>query len=320
MEIPPRLRPMKIRYLLTLGAIPFWITAAPSPDTTSRPLELGAMQSVSPDGQTLAFVTHGDIWTVPVAGGHATRITHHPAQERWPIFSPDGSQLAFTSDREGYYGLYVMPVTGGPVSQIGFHTEGYTPLQWTAEGIVSENWRDHGGLIGKRLFLLNANERVAEQMLFDAYGARGQIAPDQSKVLFCREGNKIYRKGYQGSLASQIWLYDRNAQTFTQPVQSPGGCRSPLWKPDGTGFWYLAQFKDCFNLFEYDFKKGSSKRLTSYADHSIILPAASADGSVIVFRQGFTFKAFYPDKKNADPGTSTQSRWTRGALRRAAVL
>lgn len=56
---------------------------------------------VSPDGNRIAFSYKGDIYTVPYAGGDALRLTTGEAYESSPIWSPDGSSLAFASDRNG---------------------------------------------------------------------------------------------------------------------------------------------------------------------------------------------------------------------------
>ena len=67
---------------------------------------------VSPDGQTIAFDLLGDIYTIPVTGGEATNIASGLPWEIQPRFSPDGSQIAFTSDRAGGDNIWVMDIDG----------------------------------------------------------------------------------------------------------------------------------------------------------------------------------------------------------------
>src|SRR5687767_8275896 len=64
-------------------------------------------------GETVVFAAEGDLWSVPVTGGLARRLTSHAAEETDPVISPDGQTLAFTARYEGPAALYTMPLTGG---------------------------------------------------------------------------------------------------------------------------------------------------------------------------------------------------------------
>src|SRR5262249_61556712 len=61
---------------------------------------------------TLVFAAEGDLWSVPLSGGIARRLTTHPAEETHPIIPPDGQKLAFTPRYEGPNEAYTMPLTG----------------------------------------------------------------------------------------------------------------------------------------------------------------------------------------------------------------
>src|SRR6185295_17315045 len=69
----------------------------------------------------IAFVYAGDIWTVPRAGGNATRLSSPQGEEMFPRFSPDGSQIAFSANYDGNMDVYVMPVDGGEPKRLTFH-------------------------------------------------------------------------------------------------------------------------------------------------------------------------------------------------------
>lgn len=64
--------------------------------------------AISPDGKTIAFTYCGDIFTVPADGGRATQLTTHPAHDTRPVWSPDGRQIAFASDRNGGFDVFIM--------------------------------------------------------------------------------------------------------------------------------------------------------------------------------------------------------------------
>src|SRR5690606_27378693 len=67
----------------------------------------------SPDGRTVVFDLLGDLYTVPIAGGTATRLTHGIAHDMQPRFSPDGTRIVFVSDRSGDDNVWILPLDGG---------------------------------------------------------------------------------------------------------------------------------------------------------------------------------------------------------------
>jgi Tol biopolymer transport system component len=85
-------------------------------------VQMAATPSLSPDGKVIAFRWANDIWTVDIKGGEAKRLTFHPDSDSQPRFSPDGSKIAFVSNRTGSDQIYVMPAQGGIPEQKTFHT------------------------------------------------------------------------------------------------------------------------------------------------------------------------------------------------------
>jgi len=96
----------------------------------------------------LAFVYAGDIWVAKTDGGQPRRLTSHPAEERHPVFSPDGSQIAFNAWYEGNRDVYVISVDGGQPRRLTWHPDADIPIDWTADGnqvvMVSYRESDHG--------------------------------------------------------------------------------------------------------------------------------------------------------------------------------
>ena len=90
---------------------------------------------VSPDGKTIAFDLLGDLYTLPITGGKATRITEGLAYDAQPRFSPDGQSIAFVSDRSGGDNVWTMRLDFTDTTQI---TQGNTSLY------VSPEWMPDG--------------------------------------------------------------------------------------------------------------------------------------------------------------------------------
>src|SRR6516162_5281851 len=92
------------------AALTFAAFIAPAaPAAAQEPIRLALTPDVSPDGKLVAFSYHGDIWVVETIGGTARAVTSHPAHDIAPVFSPDGKQIVFSSNRHGSYNLFVVP-------------------------------------------------------------------------------------------------------------------------------------------------------------------------------------------------------------------
>jgi tricorn protease len=76
--------------------------------------------SVSPNRSEIAFVSSGDIWSAPLTGGEARLLVANPANETRPMYSPDGSRLAFVSNRTGNGDIYVLHLGTGELKRITF--------------------------------------------------------------------------------------------------------------------------------------------------------------------------------------------------------
>ncbi len=300
---------------------------AAAPGRAADVIRLANRPALSPDGKTLAFDWDGDIWSVATSGGVARRLTGHPARDRQPRFSPDGKQLAFISERSGSPQVYVMPADGGTPRQLTYHTAGHTLQDWCPDGrhLLVNAGRDHFWRHPERFFTISTESRQAEQLLFDDYGQNGSLSPDGKRLLFTREGPSWWRKGYRGSEASQIWLYDLDGKTFRRLLAEDTGCNWPLWKPDGKGFYYVSARGGSFNLWERDLDSSEGQQLTHFTDDSVVFPCLSRDGSTLVFRHLFDLYCYHPGqpksprridiRHDSDP---TKDRIERRVLRQAS--
>lgn len=267
-------------------------------DREKEYIRMASAPDVSPDGQTLAFEWNGEIWRAPVAGGVAVPLTRHAAPDTAPHFSPDGSEIAFSSRRDGDWQVYIMPADGGIPRQVTFHSEGSIALDWYPDGasLLTSGLRDYGPFDRNRMFQVSTRKRTAERLVFNDYGKLGTVSPDGAKVLFVRENpdRDRYRRGYRGSDAAQIWLYDMKAARFTLIHRKPWNCTGPMWMPDGKGFYYLSEQNGLANIWRHDLATGDEKQLTFFKDDPVSSPSVSRDGSTIVFRRLFDVYRFRP--------------------------
>ena len=94
----------------------------------------------------VAFSYLGDIWIARDNGADIQRLTDNKARDVYPRFSPDGNWIAFSSNRDGNYDVFVIPVTGGKPRQLTFHTADDNVVGWTPDGkkVVFSSVRGRG--------------------------------------------------------------------------------------------------------------------------------------------------------------------------------
>ena len=275
-------------------------------DHTSTQIRLASTPALSPDGRKLAFAWAGDVWVSGIRGGDAKRLTTHPSSDGAPLFSPDGETISFTSNRTGSDQVFTMPVKGGIPRQVTFHSEGSRTVDWYPDGksILIRGQRSFGTRSSYRFYRVSLEKREAEVLLFDAEigSDNASLSPDGQKLLFTREGGDLYRRGYRGPRSSQIWIAEKLETPnpkLTKLIARETGARSPMWKPDGSGFFYLGDHgkSGLFSLWSRDLKSGEETEITSQKEDPAILPTIARNGSAIVYRAGFDFVRVRPEAK-----------------------
>lgn len=280
--------------------------------TDAVPLRMISAPAVSPDGRAMVFEWLEDLWTAPADGGEAKRIVKHPARDAYPRFSPDGQRIVFSSARSGSLQVYSIPVNGGEAVRHTWQTEGNELECLSPDGTraLVRGVREAPGFLATRLMEIDLTADRRERRLFDAAAGSAKWSPDGKSVLFRRGGEQLYRKGYRGSRASQIWLYRINERTFERMSTGESEDRSPLWLPDGKGFYHVSAKDGTANLWLREIG-GEDRQLTRFTDDGVITPEISADGSTILFRRGFGLFRYRP-ALDRDP--VALELWTRETL------
>lgn len=287
-----------MRFILPVWvSLAFFLASAPegfSAVDDSREIRLADTPSLSPDGSQLAFSWLGEIWTSNIDGSEIRRLTNNDALDTQPLYSPDGSKLAFVSSRTGARQIFVMDANGESLKQLTFHSEGYSLEDWFPDGnsILATGQRDHFHRDANRLIKINASERRSEEILSNAMAESPKVSPDGKRILFTREGERWWRKGYEGERSAQVWMLDLETQEFSELLHEGVECMWPQWMPNGKGFYFTKGTQHGFDLWRYRFAKDDSskarqKQIAGFEDDSIVFPAISRNGKTIVFRHLF---------------------------------
>ncbi len=229
-------------------------------DTTSdHPLWM-RYPAISPDGSTIAFEYQGDIYTVPVSGGRATPIVTYDAYNFNPVWSPDGKWIAYASDRNGNFDVFLVSSTGGYSKQLTFHTANEIPACFTPKGDSVLFSADRMPDVRDAQY-----PTVAQPQLYEVSVNAGRpyqlLTTPAIHAQMDREGNRIlyedlkgyenpWRKHEMASIARDVWLYDRNTHQFTKLTTFIGEDRNPVWSPDEKDAYYLSEQSGSFNIWK----------------------------------------------------------------------
>ncbi len=240
----------------------------------------------------LAFVYAGDLWIARRDGSDPRRLTSHPAEEQRPVFSPDGSEIAFAADYEGQLDVHVIAVDGGQPRRLTWHPDGDWPTGWNADGsqvtFVSDRETDHGR--SGQLYSVATGGGLPTRLMearvfrgsFDAAGRRLAYIPYGSGYsgLF---GGAAGWKGYRGGVTPAIHVLDFADDTL-QVIPGAGATNfNPLWL--GDALYFISDRDDKqFNLYRYDAAGDSVVRISDEREWDV--RSAAAHGDTIVYEAG----------------------------------
>lgn len=233
-------------------------------------------------GERVVFNCEGDLWSATTAGGAATRLTSHPANEAWPQFSPDGKWIAFTADYQGNPDVYIMPSDGGEPKRLTFHASNEQVVGWTPDGkSVIFRARRTGNDSLEQLFSISTAGGEPKMVPIGRAGI-GSFSEDGSKVAFIRNTWFANWRRYKGGTAPQIWVGDLTAGKFHQMTKSAAVHNYPMWIGDRV--FYVTETDGNLNIFSAKPDGSDEKQLTTHTDYDVRF--ADTDGKSISYIVG----------------------------------
>ena len=258
------------------------------------------------NGRDVVFTYAGDLFTAPLAGGEARRLTSHVGYEMFAHYSPDGQTIAFTGEYDGNREVYIIPARGGePVRLTYTATNGRDDLGdrmgpnnivmgWTPDGqrIVYRN-RTGEGFPGK-LWTVSINGGMPEEIPLPE-GGFCSYSPDGKKLAY----NRVMRefrtwKYYRGGMADEVWVYD--GEKVEQITDCDAQDIFPMWVGDEI---YFASDRDMtMNIFVYNTKTKATSKVTDFQDYDVKFP--STNGQLVVFEKGGYLYKLDPKTKTSE--------------------
>ena len=265
------------------------------------------------NGQSVVFSYAGDLYTAPLAGGQAHRLTSHVGYEMFARYSPDGKSIAFTGQYDGNTEVFMIPAEGGEPKRLTYTATNSRDdlgdrmgpnnivLTWTRDGksIIYRN-RIGDGFTGK-LWSISKDGGMSEALPLPE-GGFCSFSPDGKLMAYNRTMREFRTwKYYKGGMADEIWIYDAVAQKVEKITDNPSQDVIPMWI--GDEIFYASDRDMTMNLFAYNTVTKQTEKVTFFSDYDVKFP--STDGKIIVFEKGGYIFKFDPATRKSEKITIT---------------
>jgi len=236
--------------------------------------------AISPDGQTILFTYKGDIYSVSSSGGDARPLTISETYEFLPVWSHDGEQIAFSSDRYGNFDVFVMPSSGGEAKRLTYHSGGEYPRTFTTDDgsilfsavrqDVVSNIQFPTGLMSELYSVPVEGGKVDQVISVPAIDATLNSTGDKLIYHDIKGYESDWRKHHTSAVTRDIWVYDLTENTYTQLSAFEGENRKPVFDSNANDFYYLSEESGSFNVFKSSLSNpDQSLAVTSFENHPV---------------------------------------------------
>ncbi len=249
---------------------------------------------------TIVFSYAGDLWTVPRAGGVASRLTGGTGFEAEAQFSPDGSTLAFTGEYDGNVDIFTIPATGGVPKRLTYHPDADRLVGWSPDGkkILFRSNRDSFSRF-TQMYTVSAEGGLPEALPLPM-ACTGAFSPDGKRMIYAPlDGgqfapgftNFVSWKRYRGGEASYLWLVNFADLSTVKIPRGDSNDINPMWIGDKTYFLsdrgslngVVGEKAGAMTLYRYDPATKAVTKLINNTGKDIVNASAGPGG--IVYEQ-----------------------------------
>ena len=243
---------------------------------------------LTPDGQTVVFSFEGDLWKASINDGLATRLTAMQGYETSPRISPDGRMIAFTGRQYGNPDVFIMPVNGGEIKQLTYHSgnDDVSSWSWDSKSIYFNSDRI-GSIAGYKVAATGGTpQRIFGNFLFQ-FDHQLFEHPITGEIFFndtWESSSQVQRKRYKGPFNPDIQTYNPKTKQHKKYTDWQGKDFYASVDDKGNVYFISDEANGEYNL--YALENGKKKALTKFSS-SIKTPLVNAQGGKVVFEKDY---------------------------------
>jgi tricorn protease len=235
-------------------------------------------------GETIAFVSEDDLWSVSRSGGIARRLTATAGGISTPRLSPDGTALAFVAREEGHPEVYVMPAAGGVAKRLTFQgAETCAVSGWTPAGDEILYVSDSGSPFVKETHGFRIARDGGRPHPLDLGHMKSLSLHADGRFVIGRNNDDPARwKRYRGGTAGDLWIDAEGTGRFNRLISLKGNLCWPMWV--GERVFFLSDHEGVGNIYSVRPDGSDVYRHTQETEYFVRFP--STDGATIVYAAG----------------------------------
>ena len=289
--------PLTVASVATLFSLHTAVAQAPLRATAEPKLSF-AEPGIAPNGEEIAFVHGGDIWVVPARGGEAKLLVAHPANESRPVYSPDGTRIAFISNRAGSPDVWILRLSDASLRRLTFDDGAEQLDGWSRDGrwiYFSTTAHDISSM--SDVYRVRSEGGTPMPVAADRYGSEFMAAPAPNGDAIAIVGrgfglSQWWRKGHSHLDESELWVVrgdGSGAPKYEQLTQRGAKQQWPMWGAatgDAGSLYFVSDRSGAQNLWVKP-AQGEARALTTFKDGRVMWPTMTANGGTIAFERDF---------------------------------